>query len=310
MHTNARHPIQRHMFASCADPLSPCARIPHAPPKPRRVYISYSYLRRTCPSHLHSPVLDPINSPWSYQNQPHPIQPRPNPTLAPIHVHRRPYNPPAPNGPEPKCRAQMDPSPNRAQSSRAPVEPSPQPRPIHRAQSCRTPISPRPRPIQPSCEPSTPNPAESQSAHAPKPPSQQPRHQATKPVTQPATQPATQPPKHQATKPPSQPPSHWHPASHPPTQRTHPVNPPQTAFSTPLDLRDLVLRESVPIGTNNGRYWPAFLAFSLAMHTDSKRACLIVSVLGVWSASCFFPFVWLLWPSLCSYTPAEIAMST
>ena len=111
----------------------------------------------------------------------------------------------------------------------------------------------------------------------------------------------SQPPSHQATKPPSQPPSHWHPASHPPTQRTHPANPPQTAFSTPLDLRDLVLRESVPIGTNNGRYWPAFLAFSIChAHRQQARLLNCFCAWCVLSASCFFPFVWLLWPSLCS----------
>ena len=120
----------------------------------------------------------------------------------------------------------------------------------------------------------SPNPAESQSAHTLKPPSQQLRHQATKPVTQPATQPASQLPRQPATKPPSQPPSHWHPASQPASQRTHPANPPQTAFSTPLNLRDLVLHESVPISTNNSRYWPAFLTFSIC-HAHRQQVCLL-----------------------------------
>ena len=68
--------------------------------------------------------------------------------------------------------------------------------------------------------------------------------------------------------------------------------------------------ESVPIGTNNGRYWPAFLAFSIC-HAHRQQARLL-NCFCAWCVVCF------LFLSFCVAvvavtvlsTPAEIAMST
>ena len=59
----------------------------------------------------------------------------------------------------------------------------------------------------------------------------------------------------------------------------------QAAFSTLIHLRDLFLRENMPIGTDNSRKSSAFLAFSIChAHRQQARS---LHCFCAWCAACF-----------------------
>ena len=69
---------------------------------------SISHLQHTHPSHLFSPVLPSTHHNCAQTSRTHAIQPHPNPTLTPVHMHQRPIQPRpmdlSPNA-EPQCRS-------------------------------------------------------------------------------------------------------------------------------------------------------------------------------------------------------------